>query len=121
MQKRLTCNELYTKLTGSLVVWENEVPQQGCGSGFTNDKRYENIATSAHIGSGQQYAIPRQSRRRNQNRIKQWTRNISNGRNTENISRNRYNRAPLLYRRKQGKNDDSICFRCGKADQWRAE
>lgn len=41
MHEQLRYDELYTKLTASLVIWENEVSQQEGDPEFSEDQQYK--------------------------------------------------------------------------------
>ena len=58
MLDRITYDGLYTKLSGAIVIWENEAKRSGRDPDTVDDRRIPNQLTKAFIGYGAQYANP---------------------------------------------------------------
>lgn len=117
MQDSLTYDNLYTKLSASIVIWENELTRQGRNPEEADDRRVISPSPPALIHFGEQYAtnMPRRSRFSRQNFRNPTSPSYGNNRNKGVIAPRGHN--PRLQRTRS----DSTCFRCGRTGHWRAQ
>lgn len=56
MQDEISCDDLYTKLSASNVIWESEITRHGRSPETSNDHCTAPTPTTSFIGYGEQYA-----------------------------------------------------------------
>ena len=142
MQDKIDYDELYTKLSGSLVIWESEVKRSGRDPDAVDDRRSASKSSPAFIGYGAQYANPVTSKR-SQNKPSprpRYSRGPSAQRSaTRNPSpntappRTRSSRFPgrqdnfgryndiSRYRFRSDNQIDTRCWKCRRLGHWRAQ
>jgi len=100
MSTAVSYDELYTKLSASLVVWERDMARTGRNPETADDTRLSKSST-AFIGYGSQYAYPRKSTPR--------------GRPSSSY------RSPSMPRTPNSRKSNLRCFRCRKLGHFRSE
>lgn len=109
MQDKLDYDSLYTKLSASIVIWENEIVRNGKSPNNESDLRSA-MKVPNFIAFGEQYARASQRRLPFNNRIRPRN-NIDN--------RNLVQRNQQIQTAKSKRNGP--CFICGRTGHWRAE
>lgn len=119
MQDKLSYDNLYTKLSAAIVIWQEEITRKGRNPEGSEDRR---IISSPHprlINFGEQYA---HNMRRNprfvpsspRHRMTQQTDSIQKESRSYGGSKFRGSRPQQLPKNFQ-------CFQCGRTSHWRAQ
>lgn len=123
MQEKLNYESLYTKLSASLVVWENDVARQGLDPDKADYRRSRTNNGSFFTGYGEQYVFPISNSTLPPSRttINDYSSRLvaSKGNVMKNGSNNRRIDQPFNF--KTEIEIDSKCFRCGRPGHWRSE
>ena len=112
MRNQLSYDELYTKLSASLVVWEKEVARTGNDPNTADDSRQPKFRT-AFIGYGSQYAYPGNTTPRD--------RSSTTYRTPSTYPRSRRVRSQGTRSRPSPRQSRSRCFKCGKLGHFRRD
>lgn len=127
MQVAIKCDELYTHLSASLVIWENEVTRSGGDADTADDRRNSKRARTSFIGFGAQYANPVSRAKSRPLPIFQKTPPRGGQDPASSRSNKRWQTSgsaktgngPLRFR--TNNEFETRCFKCGRTGHWRAQ
>jgi hypothetical protein len=119
MQDTLNFDSLYTKISASIVIWENEVLRSGHDPDLADDRRKPVWTATSFVGYVAQYANPVQ--RRLPAALSMASPRYHHRRQTS--TQNSF--APSRFQKRDNRDNrsknETHCFKCGQQGHWRAE